>query len=165
MNIHHKVDDRLAKALSIPCIGIVLPNLTGLIVNSRYGTPFLFVQYSYFILLVYLLWEGNILFIVMIKNRVNFDKIPYRNYVFVIIICNLIYAGVVAGCLFTLWTVLFQENNTTQKILINSVMLLACVATFITIIYENYLLNRKKLNALSKVERMSLAKAQAELTV
>ena len=34
---------------------------------------------------------------------------------------------------------------------------------FITIIYENYLLNRKKLSALSKVERMNFAKTQAEL--
>ena len=62
------------------------------------------------------------------------------------------------------WTMLFKENITTWRRLMDTTLLLIFTSVLITSIYENYLLNRKKLSALSKAEQMSLAKTQAELT-
>ncbi|MEO6455235.1 MAG: histidine kinase [Ginsengibacter sp.] len=165
MNIAHKVDDRIVKLISVPLIAITFPNISGLIINSRYSIALLLVQYGYFVFLVYALWKGNILVILAIKSKMNLDKIDYHKYIIVIIISTITYAVLLVGGMLKLWTLLFKENNTTGHILFNATLVLASIATFITIIYENYLLNRKKISALSKVERMNLAKTQAELSV
>jgi sensor histidine kinase YesM len=165
MNIEHKIDDRIAKLICVPLIGILFPNITGLIINSRYSIGLLLVQYCYFIFLLYILWKGNILVILVIKNKMNFDKTDYHKYILTILISTIIYSGLLVSCMLKIWVSLFKENKTTWHIFSNSVLLLIFVATFITIIYENYLLNRKKLNALSKVERMGMAKTLAELSV
>lgn len=165
MTIAHKVDDDALKLLSVPVIAIVFSNIGGLISNSRYSTPLLLLQYGYFMCLVYLLWEGNILLVLFIKGKMDLDKVNYHKYIFIILVSTIIYALLTVGCLLMIWTKLFIQNATAPRILWNSTMVLAFIATFITIIYENYLLNRKKLSALSKVERMNLAKTQAELSV
>ena len=164
MSISHKIDDRLVKFLSVPVIAIIFSNVGGLIVNSRYSFYLLLVQYCYFVCLVYILWQGNIWVVLLVKRKMNLEKISYHKYILAIVISTFIYAVLIVGCMLTIWTKLFKENSTTPGVLFNSALILAFIATFITIIYENYLLNRKKLSALSKVERMNLAKTQAELS-
>lgn len=165
MNAEHKIEDIAAKVIAVPLIAILFPNITGLIINGRYSLVLLMVQYGYFIFLVYVIWKGNVSVIVTIKNKMNFEKSNYHKYIFAILFSTIAYSGLTAALMLKLWTVLFKQNHTTWHILLNSVLALIFISTFITTIYENYLLNRKKLSALSKVERMGLAKTQAELTV
>lgn len=165
MHLEHKIDDRLAKLICVPLIGILFPNITGLIVNSRYSIVLLLLQYCYFIFSVYLIWQGNVSMIVAIKSKMNFDKSDYHKYILAILFSTIACSGFIAACMLKTWTLLLKENATTRHILLNTILTLIFISIFITTIYENYLLNRKKLSALSKVERMSLAKTQAELTV
>lgn len=165
MDKRHKVDDKIVQLVSIPIVAIVFSNVSGLIVNSRYSIPLLIVQYCYFSFLVFLLWQGNIWLILFIKKIINLDKLSYSKYIVAVVVPTFIYAAIIVGVLVNIWTFLFEENRTAKNILFRSIITLAFIATFITIIYENYVLNRKKISALSKVERMSLAKAQAELSV
>src|SRR5205085_1677803 len=76
----------------------------------------------------------------------------------------IIYSGFVATCLLLLWTKIFNENTSWRR-LTDSTLELIFISVFITAIYENYILNRKKLSALSRAEQMSWAKTQAELIV
>lgn len=165
MSLEHKIDDKIIKLISVPLIAVLFSNAGGLIANSRYTTSLLLVQYCYFIFLVYVLWQGNISVVLMVKSRINLEKINYHIYILAILIFTIIYAILIIGFLLKVWTLLFKENRTAWPVLLRSTLILTCIATFITIIYENYLLNRKKLSALSKVEGMSLAKTQAELSV
>jgi len=164
MSIEHKIDDGAIKLFSIPVIAIVFSNIGGLIINSRYNIYLLLIQYCYFICLVYILWQGNIWVVLFIKRKLDLDKKNYDKYILAVIISTIVYAIFFVGCMLVIWTKLFKENDTTPHILLNSTLILTCIATFITIIYENYILTRKKLSALSKVERMNLAKTQAELS-
>ncbi|MEP6596268.1 MAG: histidine kinase [Ginsengibacter sp.] len=163
MTIAHKIDDKAVKLFSVPVIAIFFSNIGGLIINSRYSIYLLLIQYCYFICLVYILWQGNILVVLLVKRKMDLDKVDYPKYIFAILTGTIIYAVAIVGCMLIIWTELFKENSTSPLVLFNSTLILAFIATFITIIYENYLLNRKKLSALSKVERMNLAKTQAEL--
>ena len=165
MNKGHGIDDRVTKLIFIPLIGLLFPNITRLIINSRYTLPLLLLQYCYFIFLVYIIWKGNVWVILLIKKKLNFDKIDYNKYVLTIISSTIIYSGIIAGCLLTVWTMLYEENKTTWHIILNTTLVLIFISIFITTIYENYILNRKKLSALTRVEQMSLAKTQAELAV
>ncbi|MEO6329730.1 MAG: sensor histidine kinase [Ginsengibacter sp.] len=165
MNIAHKINDRIIILISVPLIAIIFPNISGLIINSRYSLILLLLQYCYFIFLVYILWKGNILVILLIKSKLDFDKIEYVRYILAILFSTIIYAVLIVGGMLKIWTILFKENATVWHTLLKATLILSFIATFITMIYENYLLNRKKLSALSKVERMNLAQTQAELSV
>jgi sensor histidine kinase YesM len=165
MNIEHRINDKLVKFFSVPLIAICFPNITNFIINSRYTLPLLLMQYCCFIVVVYIIWEGNIRIVMMIKTKMNIDNISYHRYLLAILCATFMYTGFTAVCLLKIWTLLFKENDTTAHILLNATLLLICISILITILYENYLLNRKKLSALSKVERMSMAKTQAELSI
>jgi LytS/YehU family sensor histidine kinase len=113
--------------------------------------------------MVYIIWKGNFWVVVFVKTKMNFDKSDYHKYVLAILISTILYAGITAGVMLKIWTMLFKENETTFRKLIDTTLILIFISVFITTVYENYLLNRKKLSALSKAEQMSLAKTQAEL--
>ena len=165
MSKEHGINDKLVMLIGIPLIAIIFPNATGLIINSRYSLPLLFVQYGYFIFTVYLIWRGNILVILYVKKKIDFDNSDYHKYVLAILISTIVYSGIVAGCLLMLWTIFFEENHASWRTLTDTILILIFASVFITTIYENYVLNKKKLSALSKAEQMSLAKTQAELTM
>ena len=122
MTIEHKIDDRIVKLFSVPVIAIGFSNIGGLIINSRYGIYLLLIQYCYFICLVYILWQGNILVVLFIKRKMNLDKINYHKYILAINISTVVYAVLLVGCMLTLWRKLFKENNTTQAILLNATL-------------------------------------------
>src|ERR1700712_3283495 len=108
MNIEHKIDDRITKLICVPLIGILFPNITGLIVNSRYSITLLLVQYCYFIFLLYVLWKGNILVILLVKNKMNFDKADYHKYILTIIISTVIYSGLIVAFMLKIWSIFFK---------------------------------------------------------
>jgi sensor histidine kinase YesM len=164
MNKEHGIDDRLAKLISIPLIAIVFPNVTGIIINSDYSFPLLLANYCYFIFLVYIIWQGNGAVILFLKKKINFDKDDYHKYVLVILLATILYSGLATTCLLVIWTKIFKENTSWRR-LTDTVFELMFISVFITAIYENYILNRKKLSALSRAEQMSWAKTQAELIV
>ena len=165
MNKEHGINDGFVMLIGIPLIAIIFPNVTGLIINNRYNLPILFLQYGYFIFMVYLIWRGNILVVLYVKRKMDFDNSDYHKYVLAILISTIVYSGAVAGGLLILWTNLSKENRTSLRTLTDTTLILIFASVFITTIYENYVLNRKKLSALSKAEQMSLAKTQAELTI
>jgi len=164
-SIAHQIDDQKALLISVPVIAILFPNITGLIVNSRYTASLLFFQYCYFILLVFILWKGNIYTIVFLKTKVDADKKNYWQYLLLILFATLIYAAITAGAMIKLWTLLSEKNEIKWPAFFYSVLILILVSIFITIIYENYFFYKKKLSALSKMERLNHAKAQAELSI
>ena len=164
-SIAHKINDQRALFISVPLIAILFPNISGLIVNSRYTIALLLVQYCYFIFLVYILWKGNIYIIIFLKNRMDADKKSFFQYMLLILFATAIYASIIAGIMIKAWTLFLSENKTTQPVFFNSVLILIMVSIFITIVYENYFFYKKKLNALSKMERLNHAKTQAELAI
>ena len=164
-SIAHKIKDQKALLISVPVIAILFPNLTGLIINSRYTITGLLVQYCYFIFLVYVLWKGNIYTIIFLKKKTDADKKNFFEYMLLILSATALYAAIIAGVMIKAWTVFLNENGTSSAVFFNSVFTLIIVSIFITIVYENYFFYKKKLNALSKVERLNHAKTQAELAI
>lgn len=165
MRIAHRINDHYALLFSVPVIAFLFPNITGLIVNSRYTTSLLLAQYSYFMLLVFLIWKGSTMIIIFLKTKIDLDKKKFSYYILLIFACTFVYTAFIAGVMIKVWTLLIPENLTAWPIFLHSILLLIIISLFITVLYENYFLYIKKTSALSKVERLTLAKTQAELAI
>src|SRR5947199_4462658 len=70
-------NDILIKSFCIPVIAISIVNFTGLIHNKNYSAFNLIISYAYFIALSWVIWQGNVQFIILLKK--NF-KVSYNAY-------------------------------------------------------------------------------------
>ena len=165
MSVAHRINDRIALAISVPVIAILVPNMTGLIVKSRYSIPALLLQYCYFCLLVFIIWQGSVRVVIYLKKKVNLDKKTFLKYFVLTISYPSVYTAFIATVMLWIWTVGMEQNRTMWSTLLHTTILFMIVSIFITVIYENYFLYKKKLSALSKVERLTFAKTQAELAI
>lgn len=127
--------------------------------------PLLLAQYCYFTLLIFLIWKGSVRIIIFLKVKIDLDKKSFPQYIFAIIACSAMYTAFVGIVMLKAWTLFTEKNDTRWTILLQTITLLIAISVFITVIYENYVLYKKKLSALSKVDRLTFAKTQAELAI
>jgi sensor histidine kinase YesM len=151
------------KLICISVLGIITPNITGLITHARYNVTELTFSYSFFILIFLVVWSGNIWLIRFIRKK--YDSRYYQVYKIILplFIANIGYSGIVSCLLLICWKLLSKETYTTWGAIINTSLIIIIAATFITNIYEIIFLNQEREYNLSRVEQLNIAKAQAEL--
>lgn len=54
------VDDRAARLLLTPVLGVIVPNLAGIIDHGHHTAPSLAASYAWFTLVSFITWEGNL---------------------------------------------------------------------------------------------------------
>jgi sensor histidine kinase YesM len=164
MNITRPLNDRTVKLLCIPAMGILIPNVTGLIANRKYNFAELVVSYVYFIFIAFIVWEGNVRLMYFIKKKFAWQNGQYYKIIASLFFANIVYSGLVSASMLYLWKQYSKETyaNTGEPI-INATLVIIIAATFITNIYEMVFLNDEREYNLSRVEQLNIAKAQAEL--
>lgn len=155
--------DKPIKFIFIPLLGILIPNITGLITNYAYSFPLLLVNYFCFILLAWLVWEGDVRLMIILKNRLKIPNKEYYKSVFVLFTTVIFYTIVISATVLLTWHYFSNENRTRFDAIIRSVLLVTALAIFITNLYENFFLNSEHADTLSRVEQLDLAKTHAEL--
>jgi sensor histidine kinase YesM len=163
MNKQLALNDRMVKIVGIPTIGILVPNLTGLITNRLYNYSELAACYLFFIVVVFLVWEGNVRLMYYIRARIPWSKTSYYKIVIAFFCTNIVYSGFLTFGLLHLWILASYEPQPATEHLIDTVLLIIIAACFISNIYEIIFLNLEKKYNESKVEQLNVAKAQAEL--
>jgi sensor histidine kinase YesM len=163
MNRPQVLDDRIVKLIGIPALGLLVPNLTGLIDNRLYPFAELTAAYLFFIVVAFLVWEGNVRLLYFIRAMIPWSKRTYYRIIIALFLANIVYSGILATALLRLWMVASREPQTGNDHLLNSVLILIIAGCFITHIYEIFLLNLEKEYNESRVEQLNVAKAQAEL--
>ncbi len=162
-NENKYINDKIAKIIAIPLLGIVIPNVTGIITNSRYSIPELTGSYLFFMLISFFVWEGNVLLMRVIKRKYKWGHTSYYKTILALFFSNVVYSGVSSLLLLLLWVFLSKENYNSWHPIGRTVLVIIITASFVTNMYENFFLNQEQVYALSRVEQLSLAKAQAEL--
>ena len=163
MNRQLVLNDRIVKLFGIPALGILIPNLTGLINNRLYTLAELAASYLYFVVVAFLVWEGNVRIIDYIRASVPWSKRSYYRIVIALFFANIVYSGVLSTILLRLWLFASREPQTGNTHLLSTVLVHIIAGCFITNIYEILLFNLEKEYNDSKVEQLNVAKAQAEL--
>jgi len=163
MNKQLALNDRLVKIIGVPTLGTLVPNLTGLITNRLYSYSELVACYLFFIVVAFLVWEGNVRLMYYIRAKIPWSKESYYKIIIALFFGNIVYSGALSSLLLRLWIFTSREGETGNQHLLNSVLIIIIAACFITNIYEILFLNLEKEYNESRVEQLNVAKAQAEL--
>jgi sensor histidine kinase YesM len=163
MNKQEVLNDRMVKLIGIPVLGVVIPNLSGLISNRLYRSSELAGSYLYFIALAFLVWEGNVRLMYFIREKYPWSRKSYYTIITALFFANVIYSGIVSVLLLKVWRMWSHEPTNDNEHLTNTVLIIIIAACFITNIYEILFLNREKEQNESRFQQLNIAKAQAEL--
>ncbi|HVU95006.1 MAG TPA: histidine kinase [Puia sp.] len=163
MNHQIALNDRLVKSVGVPALGLFIPNLSGLITNRLYSYSELAACYLFFIVVAFLVWEGNVRLMYFIRQRFPWSKRSYYKIIIALFFANIVYSGLLSGVLLHLWQYCSHEPQGENQHLINAILIIIIAACFITNIYEILFLNLEKEYNETRVEQLNVAKAQAEL--
>ncbi len=157
------LDDRAIKLFGVPLLGIIIPNITGLITNNRYSFIELLGCYAFFILVSFIIWQGNVWLIYYVRRKFKPRYNKYSKIISILFGANILYSGVTSVLLLSGWKLLSKETHDNWSPILNSTVIIIISAMFITSLYENMFLNQERVDNLSTVEQLNIAKAQAEL--
>ena len=163
MTSQQALNDRMVKLIGVPVMGLLIPNLSGLISNRLYSLSELVACYLFFITVAFLVWEGNVRLMYFIRARYPWTKKSYYKIIISLFFANIVYSGLVSSVLLKLWFYCSHETRPGNEAIVSTVLIIIIAACFITNIYEILFLNREKEVTESRVEQLNVAKAQAEL--
>jgi LytS/YehU family sensor histidine kinase len=163
MNREEILRDRSIKLFGIPLLGILIPNITGLISNTRYSFPGLLLHYAYFILVSGVVWQGNVWLMYRVREKFDWRTNPYYKIILSLFFTNVLYSGLVSAVLLSVWKAFSHETYPDWGPIFNTVLIIIVAAGYITNIYEIVSLNREREYNVTRVEQLHAAKAQAEL--
>jgi sensor histidine kinase YesM len=163
MNREEILRDRTVKMIGIPLLGILIPNIAGLITNTDYSLGGLLISYLYFVFISFMVWQGNVWLMYFIKNRYDWRTSQYPRIILLFFFSNVVYSGVLSAILLYVWRRFSNETYTSWSPLVNTTLVIIIAATFVTNIYEIIFLNQEREYNMTRVEQLNIAKAQAEL--
>jgi len=158
-----RIKDIKAKAILIPLFGLIIPNISGLIHNSRYEAAGLTFSYLYFILVALLVWEGNVQLMYLIKNRQTSRVGIYYKTILLLVFVICLYSCVLSFLMLYLWKKWSNETYTGWDQAAHAAGIVTLAAIFIANIYEIIFLNQEKEYNISRVDQLNYSKARAEL--
>jgi sensor histidine kinase YesM len=163
MNNREFIQDRAIKLLAIPLLGIVIPNLGGLITNGIYSLPVLILSYGYFVLVSLAVWQGNVWIMYFIRKKFRWQYHQYYKIILTLFLANVIYSGVASALLLNCWRLFSLETYSFPGPLVRTTIIIIVAACFVTNMYEIVFLNQEREYNQSRADQLNIAKAQAEL--
>jgi sensor histidine kinase YesM len=158
-----KLDDKTIRLIGIPFFGIAIPNVTGLFGSLKYDDPVYWLGYAHFILLSYLIWQGNRFLLFRTRKRFTwFDK-PIEKLI-LLIVNNIFYTSPLTVSWLCLWYKFagFDHVNWTAIYLV--VLINVICVLFVTHVYETVFMLKEQQSEQLKNAELSKAKAEAELS-
>lgn len=156
-----KINDTVIRIIGVQFFGIVIPNATGLVNNSNRDVSHILLAYGYFILIAFLIWQGNRFFLFKLQGKFNWFIHPLQK-VIVLLAMNVFYTAPLVILMLLAWYKYLGEAPNWYVIQITTVACVVCVI-FITHVYETVFLIKQRETDLVKSEQLERAKAQAEL--
>jgi len=156
--------DRFIKFISIPFLAVSIVNLTGIITNVRYDFLDLIISYIYFIIVAWIIWQGNIKLFVLLKKNSDYSFKVYYKSILILYTVIITYTVLVALGLLFLWLLFSKENHSSYKNLFTTVSIIAVSAILVTNLYELFYVKEQQQDTEKRAELLNVAKTHAELT-
>lgn len=156
-----KVNDKLIRIIGVQFFGIVIPNATGLITSNDRSVLYLLVTYAYFILLAFMIWQGNRFFLFKLQKRFDWFIHPMQKTV-VLLAMNVFYTAPLVILMLLLWYY-GSANPVDWQVIQTTVIVCVISVIFITHVYETVFLIKQREKDLVRGEQLERAKAEAEL--
>jgi len=155
--------NRLFSFIVIPVLGMLLPNLAGIITNEAYNWWQLALSYVYFIAIALLIWKGNLVFFLMIRKRYEQQSMSYFRMVAWFGLVNILYSAIITIIFLLTWGILSNEGRYDLRPLMITGTAIIISAILINSIYELVLLRKEMEETVMKFKTMEIAKMHAEL--
>ena len=157
-----ELNDDLLRLIGIPFFGIVIPNLAGLFGVLNYADVGYWLGYGYFILLAYLIWQGNRYLLFRTRKRFTwFDK-PMEKLV-LLFMNNIFYTAPLTVAWLCLWYAWAGFDKTDWGAIQMVVLINVICVLFVTHVYETVFLVKEKESETLRNEQLQRARAEAEL--
>lgn len=154
--------NRFFLLIVVPVLGILIPNITGLLKKISFNWWQHVVSYSWFIFISYAIWRGNILLLNRLRKSNDQYSKSYYSVLLFYFAANLLYTGIVTFLLLICWYFIFQFNINWADIFHCTSYVLSCVI-LINTIYEIVFLRQEMEDSMLKVKLLEMEKIQAEL--
>ena len=156
-------NDVLIKCVCIPLIAAGIVNFTHIIHNKNYSAFNLAISYTYFIVLAWMIWQGNVQLMILLKRHL---KVPFHAYyksILALYAVIIAYTIITTTCGVALWLYFSLEDETSFSHLTTAVAATVIIAILITNLYEIFYLKSEQADTAKRAEQLNLAKTHAEL--
>jgi hypothetical protein len=156
------IDDRLARLVVAPLLGVLVPPLAGLIDHTAHSTTGLAASYIWFMAVAIATWQGNLVLYLHFQDRTAWLTRPWHR---VRLLVGLI-------CLFTIpfttlalwgWATFTEDPSASWARIGVAVLLVVLAVIFITHVYETVFLVREWESDRMRSERLQRENVEAEL--
>ena len=157
-----QLNDKTMRLIGIPFFGIVIPNVTGLFGELSFRDVSYWIGYIYFIILAFLIWQGNRYLLFRTRKRFTwFDK-PIEKLI-LLFMNNIFFTSPLTIAWLCLWYrsagfAAIKWDNILIVTLVNVISVL-----FVTHVYETVFMVKEQQGEQLKNAQLSRAKAEAEL--
>ena len=170
----HKTENKIAKSeihlnddtfriIGIPAFGIIIPNVAGLFGEFFITDIAYWLGYLHFILLAFLIWQGNRYLLFRTRKRFTwFDK-PIEKLV-LLMMNNIFFTAPITIAWLCLWYLWAGFPKTDWGAIQMVVLINVICVLFVMHVYETVFLVKEKESETLKNEQLQRAKAEAELT-
>jgi sensor histidine kinase YesM len=162
--IHEDVqlNDRTMRLVGIPFFGIAIPNLTGLFGTLTWQDGRYWLGYLYFILLAFLIWQGNRYLLFRTRKRFTwFDK-PIEKLV-LLFMNNIFYTTPLTIAWLCMWYNFAGFSAIKWDVILIVALVNVICVLFVTHVYETVFMVKEQQNEQVKNSELQRAKAEAEL--
>ena len=158
----HFKNEWVLRLFATPFFALFVPNITPLVHPKSDSTVSLIINYTYFTIVVHLLWVGNRWIVFNLRKSNYWINRPVIKSVSILSI-HLVFSFVLAFLLHSIWNTLVAATPVPVNNLLLASFIAAILSIMISTLYEIVLLTREKKVDMLKAEKLSNAKTHAEL--
>ena len=156
------VDDTAARLIIAPIVGVVVPNLAGMVNHAAHSPAGLIASYLWFIGVAFITWEANLRLYLLFQDRTAWLTRPWHRVRLLVGLICLFTIPFTASALW-MWAVLFHDPNATWRSIAMAVITIVAAVTFITHIYETLFLVKEWESDRERGDRLRRQNDEAEL--
>lgn len=145
-----------------PIVGIVIPNLAGVINHSSHSVSGLVASYAWFIAIAFLTWEGNLRLYLRFQDRTAWLTRPWHRVRLLVGLILLFTIPFTATALWA-WAAITGDPAATWRSIAMAVITIVAAVTFITHVYETLFLVQEWERDRARGEHLQRLNAEAEL--
>jgi hypothetical protein len=157
-----QLDDKLVRLVLVPVVGIVIPAFTGLYDGMDPRTPLSWLATGYFVLISFVLWQGNRFLWVRLRGRPDWLEHPVLR-ILLLGTASVSYTMVVCATLVVLWQrIQGLSKPNWHAVQVSTLVTVICVIVIVHS-YETVYLIRQRSRDQAEREKLDRARALAEV--
>jgi sensor histidine kinase YesM len=159
---HSGVDDTAARLVVTPLVGVLVPNLAGMIDHAAHSPAGLAASYAWFIAVAFLTWEGNLRLYLRFQDRTAWLTRPWHRVRLLVGLILLFTIPFTSTALWA-WAAVTADPAATVRSIAMAVVTIVAAVTFVTHVYETVFLVREWESDRLRGEQLQRLNVEAEL--